>query len=217
MKKLIAFLLAIVMILSLCACDSNEKRRDDDDDDDFDTSESEHGSNGLFFGEGKLEPVEEDDDETEEGDKYVLDQSVSIEKTKLYLQNDVSIIANELTFSYSGAKITFEFENKSKIPLEFAAEFVSVNGFMLNSGYLRCDVAAGKKAQDYYSISISDLELYNIETIADISLQFVIDDDSYSTKPLRTEILEIETSEKNNYKFITAGSGTKFPMADTVS
>lgn len=51
---------------------------------------------------------------------------------------------------------------------------------MVSEGYLNCDVAAGKKANDSISIGYDTLMLYGIFEIADIEIGFDISDDDYN-------------------------------------
>ena len=56
----------------------------------------------------------------------------------------------------------------------------SINGYMVSEGYLNCDVADGKKANETISFSYSGLMLYGIDEIADIEIGFDISDEDYN-------------------------------------
>ena len=77
---------------------------------------------------------------------------------------------------------------------------------MVPEGYLNCDVAAGKKANDTISIGYDTLMLYGIYEIADIEIGFDISDDDYNhtytgprtiqTTAVDSPFFEIEVAHK---------------------
>jgi len=109
-------------------------------------------------------------------------KTTTIEETVLVDENNVRITATDMEFSSSGVIISLLLENNSSENLEFLAGAVgynvnSVNGYMVGSGYLNCDVEANSSATDTVNISYTELMLYGIPDIADINLGFRIADD----------------------------------------
>ncbi len=177
MKKFLAILLALLLTLSLVACGS--ANNDPSTDDPANTSSTD-----------TQKP--DDDNETQgDDDSNVLyeprefKKGATIEETILVDESGVKITATELTYGNYSAELELVIENNSDKDLSFIANSVgyscnSVNGYMVPEGYLNCDVAAGKKANDTISIGYDTLMLYGIFEIADIEVGFDISDDDYN-------------------------------------
>ncbi len=138
-----------------------------------------------------------------------------ITQTVIYDKNDVKITATGITYNNYEAELELNFENNTATDLEFRSGTMayscnSVNGYMVDIGYLNCDVAAGKKANDTINFSYSSLRLYGINEIADIEIGFDIDaadlfDDSFEeifTGPcaLKTSLSDSYDYSKNTFR-----------------
>lgn len=107
-------------------------------------------------------------------------KTAEISETVLYDQNNVKITATALTYNRYDAELKLNIENNSLKDLKFLSGTLgyscnSVNGYMVDMGYLNCEVAAGKKANDKIKLSYSSLQIYGINEIADIEIGFDID------------------------------------------
>lgn len=203
MKKFVSILLAMLLVVSLAACGTQSEGAEDDDtsvtDAQADTSEA----------EDEAEPEDEtgtDDEPQTTFAPYEFQKDATIEETVLVDEYDVKITATELTYGSYSAELTLVIENNSDKDLSFISNSIgyscnSINGYMVSEGYLNCDVAAGKKANNTISIGYDTLMLYGIFEIADIELGFDIRDDDYNhtyTGP-RT----ILTSAADSYDYST--------------
>lgn len=136
--------------------------------------------------------------------RKAFNKTGTIEETVLYEADGVKITATELTYTNSSAKLSLVIENNSDADLSFIASSAgyacnAINGYMISTGYLNCDVAAGKKATDSVSFSYSELMVYGIYEIADIEIGFDIYDDDYNHT--YTGPCEITTSLADGYDY----------------
>lgn len=136
-------------------------------------------------------------------------QTGEIAETVLYEQNNVKITAMGLTYNNYEANLELNIENNSETDLEIRSGTMayccnSVNGYMVEMGYLNCEVAAGKKANDTIKYSYSSLQMYGINEIADIEIGFDIDaadifDDEFDE--IYTGPCAVETSISDSYDY----------------
>jgi hypothetical protein len=174
MKKVISLFLAILLIFLFAACGSSETTDID-------------GTNDTNI--------------TGLGD---FNTSAVITTKVIYSNDDVEITANELTYDNSSAHLSITLLNKSSKSLSFLSGALgysvnSINGFMVDDGYLDCDVEAGKSVTEKISFDFVNLKAYGITKIADIQVGFQIkDDDSNYTY---TDPLSIETSIFDEYNY----------------
>ena len=88
----------------------------------------------------------------------------------------------------------------------------SVNGFMVDDGYLNCDVANGKKANGTIKFSYDSLMLYGIDEIADLEIGFDMSDDNYNhtySGPIQLKTSAYETHDYSTDHYqetITSGA-----------
>lgn len=143
------------------------------------------------------------------GSKKSLDEfdtNATIEKVTIYNENNIKIIANELTYGNFSAKLSVTFENNTDEDLSFVCGSLgysvnSVNGWMVNDGYLNCDVTAGQTATETISFNFNALNAYGITSIADIEVGFSIHDTEYNYT--YTGPLQIKTSIADKYDYLT--------------
>lgn len=179
MKKATSILLALLLLISMTACSSSSN---------IDTPDA--SGNVTSAAQPSDDSVEEtnnngNDDPQISFEPREFNKGATIEETVLVEKDNIKITATELTYGNYAAELTLVIENNSDKDLSFVANSVgyscnSVNGYMVPEGYLNCDVAAGKKANDTISISYNALMLYGIFEIADIEIGFDISDDDYN-------------------------------------
>ncbi len=128
----------------------------------------------------------------------------TIEKTIIYDDNNIKITANELTYGTFSAELSVTIENNGDTDLSFVCgssgyHVNSVNGYMVDDGYLNCDVAAGETANDVIEFDFSSLSIYGITSIADMEIGFDISDDDYNS--IYTGPLQIKTTIADTYDY----------------
>lgn len=91
-------------------------------------------------------------------------------------------------------------ENNRDEELSFSSvNSTSVNGYMLYGGNLNCDVAAGEKADGEMYISYNEMRLHGIYELAELGLQFTVED--YSDFKAETDLVILKTSAFDSYTF----------------
>ena len=173
MKKITALLLTGTMLFTLAACGDTDK------------PESSSGP--------APDPVppaaSASDPQTSTELLGEFNPSGTIEETILFEEGDVRITATELTYGGYSADLQLLIENNSGEELNFTSGTLgyscnSVNGMMVEDGYLNCDVAEGKKAMERISFGYDTLRLYGIREIADLEVGISIVDQDYDRMDL---------------------------------
>lgn len=133
----------------------------------------------------------------------IFDTDATIEETVIYDENDVKITANELTYGSFSAELSLTVENKSDQELSFFSGSAdagnSVNGYMVENAFFDCDVPAGQSETDTISFDFNSLNVYGINSIADIELSFRITDEDYERT--YTGPVQIKTSLAKSYDY----------------
>ena len=219
-KKILLTLLALCLVIALIGCQSKQtgdsSKKDEVTNDVNDKEENEENEEKP----DKKEDADGDEDNDTDGDKEdgkdkestgavivevkEFDTEASIEETEIYNKNDIIITAKDITYSKTYFDINFEFQNNSDEDYSFISGSVgyscnSVNGLMTGSGYLNCDVAAGKKAKDHIRYYYDELLIYGIQEVADFEVGFDISDDDYND--IYTGPLEVRTSAYESYDY----------------
>lgn len=120
-------------------------------------------------------------------------KTATIEETVLYNDNGIVITAKDLTYEDSGVTLNLLLENNRDEELSFSSvNSTSVNGYMLYGGNLNCDVAAGEKADGEMYISYNEMRLHGIYELAELGLQFTVED--YSDFKAETDFVILKTS-----------------------
>lgn len=193
MKRLstIAWVLTLALSLSACGTSSNESLQ---------SNESHHTeqSTSATVAEKPKETLGE------------FSKTATIEETVMIDENGVKITATGLKYTNYSVEVELNIENNSDNNLSFISGSAgyscnSVNGYMTNDGYLNCEVAAGKKANDSISFSYDGLILYGITDISDIEIGFYTSDDDYNytyytPRQIKTSIFELHDYSKNCYQ-----------------
>lgn len=127
-------------------------------------------------------------------------------ETVLVDEGGVKITATGLTYAAYSADLALTIENNSGKDLSFVSGSLgyscnSINGYMIDDGYLNCDVVNGKKANASISFSYDALMLYGIDEIADIEIGISMTDDDYNTT--YTGPRQVKTSAVETHDYIT--------------
>lgn len=197
MKKAISILLALLLVISMTACGTSGNSTDNNDPSNT-SADSQPATDGT-------DADKDDDDAQVSVTPREFNRGSTIEETVLVDEYDVKITATELTYGNYAAELTLVIENNSDKDLSFIANSVgyscnSVNGYMVPEGYLNCDVAAGKKANDTISIGYDTLMLYGIFEIADIEIGFDISDDDYNHTYTGPRSIKTTAADSYNYE-----------------
>lgn len=197
LKKTLAMLLALLMMLSLAACVINIHDGDPDD-----GNKQEQTTNDpdptTKDPERTGEPQETEDPADAKFDEFK--KTATIEETVLYNDNGIVITAKDLTYEDSGVTLNVLLENNRDEELSFSSvNSTSVNGYMLYGGNLNCDVAAGEKADGEMYISYNEMRLHGIYELAELGLQFTVED--YSDFKAETDLVILKTSAFDSYTF----------------
>lgn len=209
MKKAI-LIFAAVLCLLLTGCSVSQKEN----------------SSGIFFDDPTENSAQGSESSSSESKSSISSENIDfpepkdfnpqgvITQTVLYDKNNVKITAMGLTYNSYQAKLELNIENNTATDLSIRSGTMSyccnsVNGYMVDEGYLNCDVAAGKKANDTVKFSYNILQLHGINEIADIEIGFNIDASDYSddtfeeifTGPcaLKTTLAEIYDYSENTF------------------
>ena len=196
LKKTLAMLLALLMMLSLAACVINI--HDGDPDDGKKQEQTTKDPAPTKDPERTGEPQETEDPADAKFDEFK--KTATIEETLLYNDNGIVITAKDLTYEDSGVTLNLLLENNRDEELSFSSvNSTSVNGYMLYGGNLNCDVAAGEKADGEMYISYNEMRLHGIYELAELGLQFTVED--YSDFKAETDFVILKTSAFDSYTF----------------
>ena len=133
-----------------------------------------------------------------------FETKATLEKTVLYDNKDVVIIANELSYTAFSARLSVSIENNSDKELSFTCGSMgynvnSVNGYMIEDGYLNCDISSGESKTEEIVFDYKSLKIYGITEIADLEIGFQISDEDYNS--VYTGPLPVKTSINNSYDY----------------
>lgn len=173
MKKLLAILATLLMVVTMLGVLSGCGSEDNDDKSGAKTSDN--GKND------KKEDVE-----------------LSIEKTVLVDQDGIKVTATEVKEDkIFGKEINMLVENNTDKDVTVSCDDLIINNYMVTNLFV-CSVSAGKKSNEGLDISSTELKEENIENIGLIEMTFnVYDSDSYDTI-FKTDIVELKTSAYDN-------------------
>ena len=125
-------------------------------------------------------------------------------ETVLVNEGGVKIAATDLTYTAYSADLALTIENNSGKDLSFVSGSLgyncnSINGYMIDDGYLNCDVANGKKANASISFHYDALMLYGIDEIADLEIGISMTDDDYNVTYTGPRQLKTSAAETHDY------------------
>ena len=190
MKKTLTIILALILTMLLIACDSSSN------------GEIKEPSN-VTIGNDAEDTQGEQTGETEPPEET----EVTISDMVLVDEEGVKITAKSLeTDGFFGPEIKLLIENDSGKDLTFQCRNASINGYMIES-MMSVDVVNGKKANDGLTFIQSDLESCDIDTIADIEIEFHIFNTADWETYLDTDAIQIKTSVADTFDYTYDDSG----------
>lgn len=127
----------------------------------------------------------------------------TIEETLLYDENNIKVTATDLKYQYNNPILTVKLENNSDKTLEFtsgAAGFArnAINGYMVGGGFMNEDIAPGTSMNQELKFSSTELSLYGVDDIGQITIDFKVEDEDNNAY-CQTGPLVIDTSLKDTY------------------
>lgn len=181
--QLLSALLTIVMLTTLTACDGSSTGQGSE-------------SGGSTPSNGQPAPMDEILEAF--GTTATLDETVIVD------EGGVTITATGLTYTAYSADLELTIENNSGKNLSFVSGSLgyscnSINGYMVKDGYLNCDVANGKKANESISFGYDALMLYGIHEIADLEIGISLTDDDYNTTYTGPRQLKTSAFDAHDY------------------
>lgn len=191
MKKYIAFLLALILLLSFNACSISLSNSESDP------------SNSSSINEDNTSTDDQDDslssdiwDDIWKEEFPSFKETASIEEVVLYSEKDLVITATELSYETSRIALDLTIENNSKKSYTFTIDSCAINGIVFPA-YLYCSVEPDKKDKDTVYFNFSELQLYGINEVADLLLCFDIYDKDY--KHLYSDPIQLKTSSADSF------------------
>lgn len=188
MKRILSLMLALMLLLSLCACGGSSTKtpinKEDDNTKSISLNEQDDSSKQIISSEQTTMP---------DDSKQSVDTDATIESVVLLDQDGLVITAKELIDdSIWGKGLKVLIENNSEENLGVQCKSLIVNNYMIEDLF-SCSIAAGKKSNETIYLLSTELEAAGIDTISDIIVSFHVFDDSYDTL-FDTEEFEIKTS-----------------------
>lgn len=173
MKKIITLLSILLLVFGLAACGGKAEQPGDSPDD----SQQINTEN----------PEEESSDQPDDSHETLgmFRKNATLEETVLVDEEGVKITATGLNYTNYSVELELIIENNSGRDLSFISGSLgyscnSVNGYMVNDGYLNCEVINGKKANESISFGYDGLMLYGIDEIADMEIGFDVSDGDFN-------------------------------------
>lgn len=221
-KRMGIGLICGLMLVSLTSCKIGKLSISMDDSSGVGIGISSEEKSTEVQGEEK-ESVKTTGTKSDKSEKFKFD--TTIEETLIADEDGIKITARELKFENNTPKLSIYIENNTDKDLSFysgtmASSMNAVNGYMVNSMYLNCDVTAGKNASDEISLEKDELESYGIHEIEEIQLSIYVVDSDYNDV-LSVGPVQIQTSAYANLSTETdslkavAGSGEFYNLSNT--
>lgn len=224
MKKAIAFVTSLMIIMALSACGSTTSETANNDSDK--TSDESMVANSSDEEEEAEDETadEEDDDEEMSSDLKNKDsknnqintglKENTIEETVLVDQDGIKITATDLSYSSYGATLSLDLENNSDKDLDIICGSLgyssnSVNGVMIEDGYFNCTLNANKKAKEEVVFDYDVLNVLGIDEIADIELGIYSSDDDYNDVYYPISKIKTTVADKYDYGKVNPVEGIK--------
>ena len=199
MKTLIGM---IILALFISACGGNPSGTTVSQD--GSSSASVATTQGSSAKENTVDATTASTTEARTGKKPEFKKTATIEETVLIDENGLRVTANELTYTNYAAQIELTIENNTEQDISVMAGTLayacnSINGYMIEDGYVNCDVIAGKRAKETVSFGFDELLMFGIDEIADIELGLysTTEDREYTYYPPVT----ISTSAADTYAY----------------
>lgn len=193
MRKIIALLLAICLLLTFAACSSKNNNE---------TKPTERPSaNDTTPGDNPTtEGNQYSDDRYKDDSQY--DGDVTIPNTVLYDDKDIKIVATKIDVSWDEPCVVLSIENNSNTDIRISVDNLIVNG-VSTYGDLNASVSAGKKAVaelELFGLYLDYAQIGGVDEIGTIACEKVeILDDKWKT--IDTFGFEIRTSIADTLKY----------------
>ena len=178
-KMLLALLLALVMVMTT-ACAGSE--------DDIKQPANVNGDSSVTSGN------ENAGDATGESKEDPVSAEITIAETVLYDANGIKVTATGYEDGWMGPEIKILVENNSDKNALITTASVSANGYMMPYASLYAEVAAGKKANETFTIMTSELEQSGIETLAELQFYIQLQDPETWETVDTSELITLATS-----------------------
>ena len=184
MKKLLALVLSLFMILALVACGGSTQPSSAGGNDEKESKTQAPKEEDQSEGKSAENTEKETEKETEEKTEKETKAEMRFEETTLVDNDQITIIAKSIEKGLLGESIKVYLENKTDADLDFTVDDAAING-VDESGSLYCTVTAGMKAND-------DISFYDVDSeigdYTDIWLKFrVHDSNDWSADPILEE------------------------------
>lgn len=217
MKTVIALLIVSVLVISLAACSKPKKSSSLEDELSAYADALESELANMTLGdeesdvdndvESKVEEKEEEEDEDEEDTIDILpefDKNASFSNIVLTETFGVRITATGIEYNNYSVDVKLKFENLTDSARKVHSGTAgyccnSINGYMVQDGYLSCEIEAGGTEEDDVSFNKVELNVRGITKIADIEIAFEISDDDYNKE--RTGPISIKTTLADKYNY----------------
>ena len=190
--KFLSILLAMVLLASLAACSS------------ADVPGSGAGSQPASAGDAASSTSDGNAAEQSEATLEPFNRNAALDETVLVDEGGIKITATGLTYTDYSVELALTIENNSGKDLSFVSGSLgyscnSINGYMIDDGYLNCDVSNGKKANEVIEFGYDALMPYGINEIADLEIGFTITDDDYNSTYTGPRALRTSAADAHDY------------------
>ena len=190
--KFLSILLAMVLLVNLAACSS------------ADAPGSGAGSQPAATGDAASSTSDGNAAEQSEATLEPFNRNAALDETVLVDDGGIKITATGLTYTDYSAELALTIENNSGKDLSFVSGSLgyscnSINGYMIDDGYLNCDVSNGKKANEVIEFGYDALMPYGINEIADLEIGFNITDDDYNSTYTGPRALRTSAADAHDY------------------
>lgn len=158
MKRIIAFVIALILALGLVSCTESEKP-------DKETEEIEETADTS---------VNNEKEETEKTVPFKMDSTPTIEKQVILDEAGVKITALELDYTgFSGPSVKVVIENNSGHYISLKSKDSSANGAMVGTNFT-LDVSEGATVENGIVFSKADLEVYGITVLEKLEFGLLV-------------------------------------------
>lgn len=216
MKRMMAILLTLLCVWSIWGCQETEKETVAHAFAEKTTEQMEQPLESPISEARKADPTQEPTalketatpfvEISEENEEFIGEfmKQGGIKETALLDSDSICITAKSLEYDSYSVKLKLLIENKSSIDLTVITGSIgyspnSINGYMVDTGYLNCDVAAGKKSVETISFDYDELMVMGIYKLADLEIGFEIKDKNYNS--VYSAPVRIETAHAASYDY----------------
>lgn len=216
MKKLLAIILAILMLLSFAACDAETSIDDGDvtnssQNDNTDNTDNADNTDNTDNTDSSDNTNNTDNTEDTNTTELSFTELVAVDNAECLIK--ITGIEPDAWFGYT---LNVQLENKSsEKAYMFSIDRSSVNGVQC-SALFATEVAAGKKANDTITIPADDLEENGVDVFTDIELTFrVYDNNDWLAEDAANETIHVYPyGEDKATKFVREAKASDTVIVD---